>query len=154
MRLKMKRVKMTEQTTISKSIFLNASRRTVWAFLTDNDKLGQWFRQAQADLAEGRDYALVATTDDGVSVPQIWGRVLKMDPPNRLVMTFAIGPFDGAETTLTWVLEDAAGGTRLSMTHEGIAEAAGPAALQLLMALDHGWDKHLGELRQHVTPVV
>jgi uncharacterized protein YndB with AHSA1/START domain len=141
---------MTDQTTIFKTIFFNAPRETVWLFLTDKDRLGQWYHPAEADLAEGEDYVLVRRTDDGESVRQVWGKVLEMDAPNRLVTTFIIGPFGDAETTVTWVLEDVAGGTRLSLTHEGIAEAAGQAAMQLLMALDHGWDKHLDSFRQAV----
>jgi len=80
-------------------------------------------------------------------VPQIWGKVLLMEVPNKLVYTFIIAPFKGAETVVTWVLEEAAGGTRLTLTHEGIAEASGDGALQLLQALDKGWDEHLGQLR-------
>jgi uncharacterized protein YndB with AHSA1/START domain len=139
-------------TTISKTVFFNASRATVWSFLTDKDKLAQWFHPAEADLTEGEDYALVRKTDDGLSVRQIWGRVLKMEAPSKLVYTFVIDPFNGAETTVTWVLEEAAGGTRLSLTHEGVAEATGNAAMQLLMALDHGWDEHLDRLRKSATP--
>lgn len=138
---------MTDTTTITKSIFFNASRDTVWSFLTDKDKLAKWFHPAKANLAIGEEYALTRMADDGAKVPLIWGRVLEMDAPNRLVYTFVIGPFDGAETTVTWTLEEAAGGTRLSLTHEGIAEATGPAAMQLLMSLDHGWDEHLDRLR-------
>ncbi len=141
---------MTDVTTIFKTVFFNAPRETVWSFLTDKDRLGEWYHPAEADLVQGEDYALVRKTDDGASVRQVWGRVLAMDPPNKLVTTFVIGPFGDAETTVTWVLEEAAGGTRLSLTHEGIAEAAGPAAIQLLMALDHGWDKHLDTFRQSV----
>ncbi len=46
-------------------------------------------------------------------------------------------------TTVTWLLEEALGGTRLTLHHEGIGAAAGDAAHSLLMALDAGWDAHL-----------
>jgi len=143
---------MTDTTTIHKTVFFNASRETVWSFLTDKDKLGQWYHQAEDDLADGKDYSLFRVTDDGVKVPQIWGRVLQWDPPALLSQTFIVEPFNGAETVVTWVLEEAAGGTRLSMTHEGVAEAAGPATMRLLMALDHGWDQHLDDLRKAADP--
>lgn len=139
-------------TTISKTVFFNASRDTVWAFLTQKDKLALWFHPAEHDLAEGEAYALVRKGDDGGEIRQIWGRVLKMEEPETLVYTLIIDPFAGHETTVTWTLEDAAGGTRLSLTHEGIAEATGAAALQLLSALDHGWDAHLWDLRNAVAP--
>jgi len=45
------------------------------------------------------------------------------------------------------VLDEAAGGTRLLLTHKGIAEATREAAMHLLTVLDNGWDKHLSDLR-------
>ena len=71
-----------------------------------------------------------------------------MEPPSLLVYSFTIKPLGGAMTTVSWLLEEAHGGTRLTLKHEGIAEAAGESALGLLMALDAGWDKHLGSLRE------
>jgi uncharacterized protein YndB with AHSA1/START domain len=139
---------MTDATTIHKTIFLKASRETVWSFLTDREKLGTWFHRADADLREGQEYTLFRIADDGEKIRQIWGRVIKASPPETLTCTFLIDPLKGAETTVTWVLEEAADGTRLSLTHTGIAEAAGPAAQHLLMALDCGWDDHLGRLRE------
>ena len=44
-------------TIITKSIFLKASRQTVWAFLTDGEKLGEWFYRCEGgDLQAGQDY--------------------------------------------------------------------------------------------------
>ena len=134
-------------TNITKTVFFDAAPETVWAFLTEKDKLAQWFHRPQQDLVAGKDYALMCNTDDGVEVRQIWGRVLAMDAPSKLVYTFIIDPFNGAETTVTWLLKAAAGGTQLTLLHEGIEEAAGPATLHLLMSLDQGWDEHLDNLR-------
>ncbi|MBL4870926.1 MAG: hypothetical protein JKX72_08230 [Robiginitomaculum sp.] len=50
-------------------------------------------------------------------------------------------------TTVTWTLEEAYNGTKLSLMYEGISEAAGEAAMGLLIALDEAWDKHLVKLR-------
>ena len=134
--------------TIIKTVFFNAPRETVWSFLTDKDKLGEWYHPAEQDLAEGEDYALSRVDENDRKIRQIWGEVLEMDFPFKLVTTFCVDPFGGNETTVTWVLEEAAGGTRLHLTHEGIVEATGDAAMHLLKALDAGWDEHLGELRK------
>lgn len=139
---------MTNVTTISKTVFFNASPESVWPFLTDKDKLGEWYHPAENDLKAGKDYALYRLADDGEKVRQVWGRVVEMSAPNKLVTTFIIDPFAGNETTVTWVLEESAGGTRLSLIHEGIAEATGEAAMHLLMALDNGWDNHIADLRE------
>ena len=133
--------------TIIKTVFFNAPRETVWSFLTDKDKLGEWYHPAEENLAEGEEYSLYRVDQNDRKIRQIWGHVIKMDYPSELVTTFNIDPFGGTETTVTWRLEEAAGGTRLSLTHEGIAEAAGEAKMHLLQALDKGWDEHLGELR-------
>ena len=134
----------TANTTINKSCFFAASRETVWSFLTEKDKLAQWFHPAKADLAEGEDYTLVHK-ETGEDV--LWGNVIKMDKPSTLIYTFTFGAFNGAITTVTWTLEEIQDGTRLTLKHEGISEAAGEAAMGLLMALDKGWDEHLDSMR-------
>lgn len=134
-------------TTISKTYVFAASRETVWSFLTEKDKLAQWFHPATADLTEGEAYALVEKQKDGSEVKQCWGTVLEMDKPSTLVYSFTLGPLNGAMTTVTWTLEEIQNGTRLTLKHEGIEEAAGEAAIGLLLALDKGWDEHVDSLR-------
>jgi len=136
------------ETELTKTVYLDAPRDTVWAFLTEKDKLAKWFHPAAADLAEGEDYALLETDDSGNTVKLCWGTVLKMDRPTNLVWSFTIKPLGGAMTTVTWTLEDSHGGTRLTLRHEGIGMAAGEAPLGLLTALDAGWDAHFADLRK------
>jgi len=138
-------------TTLTKTIFFQAQPEKVWKYLTDKDKLGEWYHPAKNNLVEGEDYTLLTEGEDGKLKAQVWGRVLEMTPYSKLVTTFCIGPFGGNETILTWVLESAAGGTRLSLKHEGIAEAGGAAALQLLTALDNGWDSHFAKIRSAIS---
>jgi len=133
-------------TTINKSIFIAATRDTVWSYLTDKDKLGEWFHPADTNLVEGKPYALLGDASDSSS-KVCWGDVLSAKKPASLSYTFTIGPMGGAMTTVNWTLEEAAGGTRVTLVHEGIGEAAGEAALGLLMALEEGWDKHFVKLR-------
>ena len=136
-------------TTINKSCFFAASRETVWAYLTEKDKLAQWFHPATADLAAGEDYSLVSK-DTGEKI--CWGNVLDMDKPSKLIYTFTVGPLNSAMTTVTWTLEEIEGGTKLTLKHKGISKAAGEAAMSLLMALDKGWDDHLATLRVSINP--
>ncbi len=139
--------------TITKSIFLKAPREVVWAFLTEKEKLALWFNPAEADLALGAEYALLGPDKDGNAEKICWGEVLEMEKPTRLVYSFTVKPLAGAMTKVTWDLQDVTvgtnlKGTKLSLTHEGISEAAGEAAMGLLLALDAGWDAHLLDLRQ------
>lgn len=138
-------------TTIQKTVFFNAKPEVVWSFLTDKDKLGTWYHPARKNLAAGEEYELIEISDDGAEKSIITGKVLEMDSPHKLVTTFVIGPFGGNSTTLTWVLEAFADGTRLSLKHEGISEAVGEGAIGLLMALDKGWDEHFTTLRASVA---
>lgn len=131
--------------TITKTIFLPAPRETVWSFLTESDKLARWFHRADKNLTDGQDYALLERTDDGVDARVCWGTVLLMEAPSKLVYSFTIGPLDGAMTTVTWTLDDVGDGTRLTMQHEGLDKVEAPFGL--IMALDKGWDEHLGRLR-------
>jgi len=135
------------ETSIVKTVFIDAPREAVWEYLTDKDKLGEWYHHAEANLADGETYTLYRIDDEGQNDSMISGRVLEINPPSKLVTTFVIDAFQGNETTVTWVLEDAAGGTRLHLTHDGIAAAMGDSALPLLMGIDGGWDAHLGVLR-------
>lgn len=137
-------------TTINKSIFLAAPRETVWQYLTDKSKLGEWFHPAADNLVEGKPYALLGDANDSES-KMCWGEVLTANEPSTLVYTFTIKPLGGAMSTVSWTLEEAAGGTRVTLVHEGLGEAAGDAALGLLTALDEGWDKHFSKLRGVAT---
>ncbi len=134
-------------TTINKSIFVAAPRETVWAYLTEKEKLAEWFHPAPSDLSEGEDYALVKILDDGATDKLCWGTVLKMDPPSHMVWSFTVKPLNGAMTTVTWQLEEVNGGTKLTLEHEGIEAAAGEGAWGMLSALDAGWDEHFARLR-------
>ena len=136
---------------ITKTVFFDAPRETVWAFLTEKDKIMSWFHAAEDDLAAGQDYLLYDAGDDGEKVERCRGTVTEMDPPERMVWTFTVKPLKGAMTTVTWRLEEAHGGTRLTLVHEGVGQAAGAGALGLLGALDKGWDAHFGRLRERVS---
>ena len=135
--------------TITKTVILAAPRQTVWEFLTRKDKLAAWFHEAEADLSEGDDYALITIGDDGEPVKQCWGTVLAMDPPSKLVWSFTVKPLNGVMTTVTWTLEEISGGTKLTLVHEGL-DVAG-ASFGLMRALDAGWDQHFARLRKAAT---
>lgn len=132
---------------IVKSIFLAASRETVWAYLTEKDKLGEWFFRAKADLADGKDYTLMGVADGGAPVKNCWGTVVHMEPPSKLIYSFTITPFEGAMTTVTWTLEEENSGTMLTLTHDGIS-AAGEAALSVFADVENTWGKFLSTLSE------
>jgi len=137
--------------TIVKTIILDAPRLTVWAYLTEKDKLATWFNPAENDLQPGKDYVLLAHDDSGHAKKLCWGTVELMQKPSKLVYSFTIAPWMGTLTKVTWLLEDCAGGTKLTLRHEGIAAASGEKALDMLGALDVGWDEHFKDLRGEIS---
>ena len=139
--------------TITKTVFFTAQRDVVWSFLTDKDKLGTWFHRGKSDLAMGEDYALFNKGEEDNSTGIIWGTVLEFEPHSLLKYTFIIPPLKDHPTTVTWVLEEFEGGTKLTMQHEGVGDLD-EGALTLLTHLDIGWDDHLGRLRAGVKELL
>ena len=129
-------------TTIRKTIFIAADRETVWRYLTEAERLGEWFHPAEADLSEGADYTLLSQKDGD---RMCWGRVTEMRPHDLMRWDFTVGPMDGAMSQVEWRLEEAPGGTRLTLTHSGLPEA--PEGFGLVLALDKGWHGFLSQLQ-------
>ena len=75
----------------------------------------------------------------------MWGEVTTADPFDQLIYTFTIGPMGDATSTVTWTLTGVAGGTQLALLHEGLPDSE--EAFGLTLALDKGWDDHLGRMR-------
>lgn len=133
---------MTDRT-IQKSIYLRASKAQVWKYLTEPEKLAIWFHKPPTTLKQGEDFAMYGTTSGD---KLIWGKVNEARPHDYLEYTFTVGPMGDAVSLVKWSLEEVAGGTRLSLHHEGLPE--GEAAFDLTLALDKGWDDHIGRMRE------
>ena len=131
---------MTE-VTLKKTIYLKATTAKVWQYLTDPEKLATWFHKPGSALTDG-EYEMVSP-DSGERF--MWGEVLIAEPFTRLEYTFSIAPMGDRSSKVIWTLEEVAGGTRLSLSHEGLPQ--GEEAFGLALALDKGWDEHLGGMR-------
>ncbi len=130
---------------INKSIYLKASKADVWAYLTQPDKLATWFHPPKTPLKEGEKLEMFGAESGDLL---IWGTVISADPHDYLEYTFTVGPMGDAVSTVKWTLTDVAGGTRLSLEHSGLPAAAD--AFDLTLALDKGWDDHIGKMRTHI----
>ena len=130
---------------IVKTLYLKAPPEHVWKFLTQADQLALWFHRGGADMESGGDYLIESNSYGKDGEKLIWGKVLEMKKPERLVHTFTHNYLEGAETKCTWTLEAAKGGTILTLVHDGWENAADPFAA----AADHekGWHEHLSRLR-------
>lgn len=133
--------------TLVKTIFLKATPESVWAYLTEADKLGEWFHKAKETLTEGNEYALLSDSDDNCSV--CWGKVLEAKPHSKLVYSFTHDYLGSHKTTVTWELSAQCDGTQLVMTHTGLETSAKP--LDMLTSHDKGWDDHFIKLREKAS---
>ena len=127
---------------LKKSIFLRAEPETVWAYLTDPDRLAEWFHKPKHPLTAGQKLEMFGTTSGDLL---IWGEVRVANPPKYLEYTFTVKPMGDAVSVVKWTLEPVAGGTRLDLRHEGLPH--GPDAFGLSLALDNGSDEHFGKIR-------
>ena len=127
---------------LQKTIYLKADKPTVWAYLTDPEKLAIWFHKPQTPLTAGSSYEMFGSTSGD---RLMWGDVITAEPYDYLEYTFTIGPMGDATSTVKWTLTDVPGGTRLALEHSGLPQ--GEPAFGLILALDKGWDEHLGRMR-------
>ncbi len=130
--------------TLRKTLLLKASPATVWAYLTEPDKLAIWFNRPDVPLLDGA--YVMHKADSGEKL--IWGEVRLAEPYARLHYTFNIAPLGGHETEVQWQLEEVDGGTCLSLNHIGLP--AGTPAFDLALALDKGWEEHISTMRDRL----
>jgi uncharacterized protein YndB with AHSA1/START domain len=135
---------------ITKTIFLKAPAKHVWSFLTDADRLAEWFHRGAGEMVKGGEYALLTNSLGKEGEKLCWGKVVEFDPPKRLVHTFTHGHLKGAETTCSWTLDEMEGGTVLTLVHEGW-EKVGEGAFAMAGNHDVGWDDHFSRLRKVVS---
>ncbi|MES0825195.1 SRPBCC family protein [Ruegeria sp. SCP11] len=127
---------------LQKTIFLRATPETVWDYLTEPDRLAEWFHKPERPLVAGQKLEMFGTTSGDLL---IWGEVRVARPPEYLEYTFMIKPMGDAVSVVKWTLEPVPGGTKLGLLHEGLPQNAD--AFGLILSLDSGWDEHFGQMR-------
>lgn len=134
---------------LQKTIFLRAEPETVWAYLTEPDRLAEWFHKPERPLAEGQNLEMYGTTSGDLL---IWGDVRAARAPEYLEYTFTIKPLGDTVSVVKWTLDPVPGGTRLGLVHEGLPQNA--EAFGLILSLDDGWDEHFGKMRKALHETV
>jgi uncharacterized protein YndB with AHSA1/START domain len=130
---------MTEPLVVRREIQVAAPPATVFAFLTDPEKILSWMgAEVTAEAHPGGLYLL-----KGVGARAARGEFREVVPVHRLAYSFG---WDGSDevppgSSLVEIdLEDQDGGTLLRMTHSGLPNAAQCAGH------DRGWAHYLGRL--------
>lgn len=123
---------------------LSAPPEKVWRALTEPKLLERWLFPNNIVPMVGQRFAFHTTSAPGFD-GVIECEVMEAEPFRRLVYSWQSGPIN---TVVAWALEPtAAGGTRLSLIHDGF----GPEDGLIYELLEKGWsNRSAGLLKQLV----
>lgn len=133
---------------ITKEQFYPQPINDVWAAISEQDKISQWFIKCKFKAEPGFKYMLLSEED---SCEQVSGEVLKANPVHELVYTWIVA---GTETvtTVSWNLQEKDGGTLLTLQHSGIEGYPNEeTAVKMFESFNGGWDKCYEHLGKYLT---
>jgi uncharacterized protein YndB with AHSA1/START domain len=113
----------------------------IWRALTDPELHARWWAKGDVKAEVGHHFTL----DMGPFGHQPC-EVLEVIAERRLKYSFAPGTLN---TTITWILEPAGDGTKLTLIHEGF-DLDSPLGQQAFKGMGSGWPGILGRLDQAV----
>ena len=144
---------------IERQIVINAPRAKVWRAIADKTQFGTWFRVqfppgafAAGEIVRGN------ITHPGYEHVVMEIEVADVTPEETLSFRwhpYAIDP--GVDysteppTLVTFRLEDADGGTRLSVTESGFDATPAHRRDEAFRMNDHGWSQQLHNIERHVA---
>jgi uncharacterized protein YndB with AHSA1/START domain len=136
--------------TIRRSILIDAPRASVWAALTEPEKISEWFGDSTelSPLAVGT----VGTFSwDGYGTFPV--EITAIEPMDLFAYRWANAPGGtlaaDASTLVTFTLSDREGGTELTVVETGFESLAGGTVLRRRRLEENrdGWTSELDELR-------
>ena len=142
---------------IEKSILLKATRVRVWRALTDADEFGTWFRvKLEGKFAPGKRIT-GKITYPGYEHLTMDVTVERMDEPNLFSFRWhphAVDPaadYSEEPTTLIeFKLEDAPGGTRLTVVESGFDRIPAERRAEAFFRNSEGWTIQVENIQRHV----
>lgn len=124
------------------SVEIKASPERVFRALASEEIVKWWgspdlYRVTEwsGDLRVGGKWRSLGVDRDGKPF-EVSGEYVAIDPPKKLIQTWAPKWVDGPVTTVTYRLEPIEGGTRVTVRHEGFGDAA--ASCQ---SHTYGWER-------------
>jgi uncharacterized protein YndB with AHSA1/START domain len=143
---------------IEKSIFLRAPRSRVWRAIANAEEFGAWFgARLEGGFAPGARVTGRITTP-GYEHLIIDVTIERVDPERLLSLRwhpYSIEPgvdYSGEPTTLVeFRLEDAAGGTRLTVTESGFDRIPVSRRAEAFRMNDQGWAEQMKNIERHVA---
>ncbi|WP_258061130.1 metalloregulator ArsR/SmtB family transcription factor [Arthrobacter sp. 4R501] len=123
--------------------YIRANAEQVWQALTDADVTAQYWAHANvSDWQPGS--AWEHQRIDGSGIVDVAGRVITVEPPTRLVITFDDAPDDESPrepSVVTFLVEPHEDIVRLTVTHENLPNR------EMLNGISHGWPAVLANLK-------
>ncbi|GEM25479.1 putative transcriptional regulator, ArsR family protein [Nocardia seriolae NBRC 15557] len=121
--------------------YIHASAEQVWKALTDADLTARYWGHANiSDWRVGSDWEHRRV--DGSGKNDVIGKILEVDEPHRLVLTFEDSPEeDRSPSVVTFVIESHQDIVRLTVTHENLPNE------EMLQGISSGWPAVLANLK-------
>jgi uncharacterized protein YndB with AHSA1/START domain len=146
-----------EMSRIDKSIEIAAPPERVWRALTNKEELSTWFRMTiEGDIAPGREVWMTVQSPGEYHGMRFPVKVVEMTPPRRFVWQWHPGAVDPKmdyakepQTTVTFTLEPAGRGTRLSVSETGFDILSLERRAKAFKENTQGWTEVLVWLQTH-----
>ncbi len=109
-----------ELTEIRKTVVIDSKPETVFKAITDEKELTHWFPdQARLEPKVG-GFVQLKFLEDGKENHRVEGRVLEIVPGRKISYSWTnMSDPNFPKTVVTWILEPAGDGTRVTLTHTG-----------------------------------
>lgn len=144
---------------IEKQILLRAPRARVWKALSDKTEFGAWFGATFPPGAfKAGEKANGQITNKGYEHVKMSLELVDVVPEKKLSYRwhpYAVDPnvdYSGEPTTLvTFTLEDADGGTQLTIVESGFDQIPAHRRAEALKMNDRGWTSQAKNIERYVT---
>jgi uncharacterized protein YndB with AHSA1/START domain len=140
--------------TILASVEIAAPVERVWKSLTSPEEIVRWWGSPEtyrttewtADMRPGGKWRAGGVGADGHAFA-VGGEFIEVEPPRKLVQTWAPDWDAGHVTRVTFRLDATATGTRVTVRHDGFGDRADACSQHT-----SGWELVLSWLTDHVMP--
>lgn len=146
---------------VEREILIEASPEVVWGVITEPEQISRWFSdEAEVQACAGADGTLTwkpgGRGGDREADMTVAIRVVAAEPYRRFCFRWnhprGTSPDEGNSALVEFSLTEEAHGTRLRVIESGIAAVTHDDSRAVYReSHEHGWQKHLGELRDYVA---